>query len=152
MKPIGHVLRYIEKNYPGISIKEQDDTKAHIFTETESIWICFEDGQIKENKRARRGTKTKEKENVEEVDKNTSSDIPIPLEKPVNTTVEKDATTYTKKPTTNIFHEGDVIESVYTGTRYIVTGIDGNMLRIQDKSNEYGLYLVAAVDYMKIIK
>lgn len=148
MKPIGHVLRYIEKNYPGIPVKEQEETKAHIFTETESIWISFEDGAIKENKRARRGTKNKEVSSVQEplpvAEKQTSVQV-------VSEKVKSEDSSFTKKPTESIFKEGDLVENVYTGAKYTVIGIEENMLRIQDHANEYGLYLSAAVDYMKII-
>ena len=148
MKPIGHVLRYIEKNYPGIPVKEQEETKAHIFTEAESIWISFEDGVIKENKRARRGTKNKEASSAQEplpvAEKQTSVQT-------VSEKVKSEDSSFTKKPMKSIFKEGDLVENVYTGAKYTVVGIEENMLRIQDHANEYGLYLSAAVDYMKII-
>lgn len=146
MKPIGHVLRYIEKTYPEIPIKEQDETKAHIFTDTESIWVSFEDGQIKENKRARRGTKQK----TEVLPDNTDSTGTTPTEIPKPTV--KEESVYTKSPTPSIFEEGDLVENVYTGSRYTVVSIDENTLRVQDHNCEYNLYLVAAVDYMKIIQ
>ena len=146
MKPIGHVLRYIEKTYPGIPIKEQEETKAHIFTDTESIWVSFEDGQIKENKRARRGTKQK----TEVLPNNTDSTVSVSTNASKPTVME--TSVYTKRPMPSIFKEGDLVENVYTGSRYTVVGIDENVLRVQDHSCEYNLYLVAAVDYMKIIQ